>query len=88
MENAGFVRRRRDPDDRRRVIIELVPDGGYDSLRASLAEFSRSYTALIDQYDDAELELLLDFARRANEIVHDQTVRIRERSEPRAARRS
>lgn len=87
MEKGGFVRRRRDPDDRRRVIIELVPDGGYDDLRRSLAEFSRCYTTLIDQYNDSELELLLGFARRANEIVHDQTVRLRERSEAVAAQR-
>lgn len=69
LEKAGFLRRRRDKEDRRKVIIELVPDGAYHVLTDTLTEFSATYLALIDEYTDEQLELLLTFARRANEIV-------------------
>ncbi|WP_219825559.1 MarR family transcriptional regulator [Nonomuraea typhae] len=77
LEKGGFVRRVRDADDRRQVRVELLRDGAYAGLQEILTQFSRDYTALIEEYTDAELALLLDFARRANEITHRQTSEIR-----------
>lgn len=88
MEKAGFVRRRRDQVDRRLVIIELIREGTYAQLSGIFEDFSRSYTALIDQYHDDELRLLLDFSRQANEIVYNQTLQIRTRTEAAQAQRS
>jgi DNA-binding MarR family transcriptional regulator len=84
LERAGFLRRRRDPTDRRRVIVELVADGPYRALTEALSEFSARYEALIERYTDEQLDLLLDFAGQAGEIVEEYAARLqsgaRERS--------
>lgn len=73
LERAGFLRRRRDAVDRRKVIVELVRDDAYQALQRTLDAFSRSYRELIEGYTEEELRLLLDFSRRANELVEAQT---------------
>ncbi|WP_026361366.1 MarR family transcriptional regulator [Amycolatopsis nigrescens] len=79
MEKAGFVRRGRDPQDRRRVLVELVREGAYEKLQGTFDELHRSYTALIEGYTEQQRELLLDFAERANEIVLAQTRKLQDR---------
>lgn len=69
LQKSGYLRRRRDTHDRRKVIIELVPDGPYQVLTEALAGFGAAYHELIAQYTDEQVDLLLDFARRANELV-------------------
>ncbi|WP_283132824.1 MarR family winged helix-turn-helix transcriptional regulator [Rhizohabitans arisaemae] len=76
LEKAGFVRRRRDAADRRQVIVELVRDGAYTGFQKTFDDFGAAYTALIEEYTDEELAVLLDFARRANEIVHRTALEI------------
>ena len=44
LERAGYVRRTRDPDDRRRVIIELVPE--------NVAEFGRYFEPIARAFYD------------------------------------
>ena len=75
LEAGKYVRRRGDPKDRRRVVVELNP--------ARLKEFERFYGpmagesfALLDRYTDAQLELIagllahmLDFSRRHAERI-------------------
>ncbi|MWK38208.1 MarR family transcriptional regulator [Actinomadura sp. J1-007] len=73
LESAGFLRRRRDPVDRRRVLIELVREDAYQRLQRSLGGLTGRYTELIGGYTEDELRLLLDFSRRTNEILHEQT---------------
>ncbi|MBX6386859.1 MAG: MarR family transcriptional regulator [Microbispora sp.] len=79
LEKGGFARRRRDAADRRQVLVELVRDGAYAELQGIFDRFSKAYTALIEEYSDAELAVLLDFARRSNELVRSQTDEIRRR---------
>src|SRR5215475_15897791 len=62
LEQAGFVRRERDEADRRKVFIATVP--------ANIARIGRLYVPmqqamhkLWSTYSDAELQLLLRFAR-------------------------
>jgi DNA-binding transcriptional ArsR family regulator len=62
LEAGGWVKRRRDPEDGRRTIVELdwqppADRGGlFEGLMRRLAE-------LYERYSDAELELLLGFMR-------------------------
>ena len=62
LEDAGFVRRVPDPEDRRRVRIEPVP--------ARLEELARSYDGLSEAlrrhntgYTDEELDLVIRYVR-------------------------
>jgi DNA-binding MarR family transcriptional regulator len=82
LERAGYVRRERDPDDRRRVIVRLVPERGR-RIERMFEPVARAMAELHGRYSDAELALFLDYARRANAIGHEQTVRIEGTSPPR-----
>lgn len=64
LERAGFVRRRRDGGDRRRVLVEVVPSGAsriqplYARLGARMAELNTQYT-------DDQLATIVDYLSRA-----------------------
>ena len=64
LEQAGYVRRVPDPTDRRRVIVELVPDriaGGRGDAWPASATRARPE---IGQYSEAELAVINDFLTR------------------------
>ena len=64
MEAAGFARRRRDPDDRRRVLVEALPRYVQEigPLYSSLAQ---STEKLHSEYDDRQLALVVEYLTRA-----------------------
>jgi DNA-binding MarR family transcriptional regulator len=75
LEQRGFVRRVRDPDDRRRVIVEPLPEG--------VARFSpffespgRSLSWLFQRYSAEELRVILDFLGRSTERLRDETTKL------------
>jgi len=66
LEGAGFVRRERDPHDRRKVIVSR--DDEQIQTRADPL-YAGQATAMVDllrRYDDAQLELIADFIRSAS----------------------
>lgn len=70
LEGAGFVRRVPDPDDRRRVRIEPVPE--------RLAELARSYDVISEAlrrlntgFTDGELDLVIRYIRGMVEATAD-----------------
>lgn len=83
MERAGLLRRHPDPADRRRTVIELVRGRPYRDLQDVLAEFSTAFTTLIESYSDSEIQTLLDFSRRANDILRRQTLDLQSRNRSR-----
>jgi DNA-binding MarR family transcriptional regulator len=62
LEKAGFVRRERDPDDRRKVFIAIIPEN-VDRIGRYYAHMQRAMLKVWERYSDAELRLLLRFAR-------------------------
>ncbi|MEW2303348.1 MarR family transcriptional regulator [Streptomyces sp. NPDC006655] len=70
LERAGYVTRRPDPQDRRRVRVAALPDavtrvtGVYAGHYARLAELFADYTA-------DELATLTDWFTRATALAHD-----------------
>lgn len=75
LERRGFVRRIRDPEDRRRVIVEPAPEGVakaavfFESPRRSLERLFACYTP-------EELQLILDFLTRSTERLRSETAKL------------
>jgi DNA-binding transcriptional ArsR family regulator len=77
LEEGGFVRRERDPKDRRRVIVNLKPGPGLREIGPTFGPLVNAWRAVAASYSDEELRLLLDFQRRFEDIVRDQLARLR-----------
>lgn len=76
LEQAGFVRRAPDPDDRRKVIVQLLRDRDHD-LGDAFTHLVAAVDELTARYTDAELAAIVDFLRGANEALADSTERMR-----------
>ena len=87
LEEGGFVRRERDPHDRRRVIVNLNAGPGLREVAPVFAPLVKAWRTAAAGYSDDELRLLLEFQQRLEEIVRDQLARLRiESAESRPAR--
>jgi DNA-binding MarR family transcriptional regulator len=77
LEESGFVRRERDPKDRRRVIVDLNPGPGLRKIGPTFGPLVKAWRDGAASYSDEELRLLLDFQRRFEDIVRGQLARLR-----------
>jgi DNA-binding MarR family transcriptional regulator len=69
LEQAGYVRRVRDLDDRRVVWVELTEAG--ERLNEQLPVFSARVAGLFKVLSVAELEQMLDAVRRVNAAAQE-----------------
>jgi DNA-binding MarR family transcriptional regulator len=75
LEARGIARRRADPEDRRRVLVEITAMANraaapfYEPIEAESG-------ALLSGYSEKELDLILDFARRSYEFAKRHTERV------------
>jgi DNA-binding transcriptional ArsR family regulator len=77
LEDGGFVRRERDPKDRRRVIVTLNPGPGLREIGPTFGPLVRAWREAAAGYSDEDLRLLLDFQLKLEQIVRDQLARLR-----------
>jgi DNA-binding MarR family transcriptional regulator len=68
LEKAGLVRRERDPADRRKVFIAIVPES-VARIGRYYEHMQRGMVKLWESYSDAELRLLLEFAIKGYETM-------------------
>ena len=86
LEQAGLARRARDPNDRRRVVLELVHNPERErAIGALYAPLGRRIGELVAQYSAAEQATLLDFLTRAIAALETETRNLREDAAPRDA---
>jgi DNA-binding MarR family transcriptional regulator len=76
LESTGHIRRRHDPNDRRKVMIETIPEqmAELDALYRGMAT---GWERLLETLDDAALEELESFFQAVHEMTHDQIQQIR-----------
>jgi DNA-binding MarR family transcriptional regulator len=84
LEQAGYVRRVPDPADRRRVIVEVVPDK-IAGVQATLGRVGEASTDEIGHYSEAELAVINDFLTRMAAITREEATALRQTSDQRAA---
>jgi DNA-binding MarR family transcriptional regulator len=74
LEKAGMVRRERDPNDRRRVILQMTITPEREQQYRDLFEpLARATRALCEEYTNEQLEVLLDFFERSSTMVQKMT---------------
>jgi DNA-binding MarR family transcriptional regulator len=76
LERAGYVRRRPDEVDRRRVIIEPVWNN-LSELGDLFEPLAVGLTDLWSSFSEGQLTVILDFIRRSNAFVQEQNARVR-----------
>ncbi len=77
LEEGGFVRRVRDPHDRRRVNVELAYGPGLREIAPTFGPVVKAWRATAAEYSDDELRLLLEFQGKVEEIMRAQLARLR-----------
>jgi DNA-binding MarR family transcriptional regulator len=66
LENAGWIARERESEDRRAVTVRALPDRGREVYRL-FSGMSSAMDSICAGYDETQLELLADFLRRATD---------------------
>ncbi|MFC4606321.1 MarR family winged helix-turn-helix transcriptional regulator [Streptomyces maoxianensis] len=77
LERAGYVTRERDAEDRRRVLVTLVPERMAE-FGAVWQKLNGSWFDMFDAYSDEEIALLTSHMRRTVELSAAQVERLRE----------
>jgi DNA-binding MarR family transcriptional regulator len=81
LQRAGYIGRKPDPDDRRRVFLEPVPHR-IEHIRTINRRAYNPWIEELGRYSEAELDLLLDFSDRNYLAAVNATVALREEEAP------
>ena len=82
LEQAGYVRRERDTSDRRRVVIHLILEPVLRDVVAVFAPMTQAWQRTAAGYTDDELELILDFQAKSEQVLRDNLARFRHPDAP------
>jgi DNA-binding MarR family transcriptional regulator len=78
LEKAGMVRRRRDQEDRRRVIVEVAEEGQVLELARRFEPVGEMYQKLLEDYTDEQLAFLADYLTRTNDLSPEVIERVKQ----------
>lgn len=82
LEETGLVRRERDPNDGRRVIVRLERDKDeMHKVGPIFASLGKAWDEMASDYNDEQLAFLLEFLKRSNALSRKEIVRLREAPE-------
>jgi DNA-binding MarR family transcriptional regulator len=92
LEQSGYVRRVPDPSDRRRVIVEVVPEK-VAGIQSTLDRVGAASAEEIGRYTDAQLAMITGFLTRMEQITRDEATNLRDHTaesddEPRSSEHS
>jgi DNA-binding MarR family transcriptional regulator len=76
LEQAGYVRRTADPADRRRVVIEVVPER-VATVESLLDSLEHAAAADAQRYSSEQLATINDFLSRMADLTQTEATRIR-----------
>jgi DNA-binding MarR family transcriptional regulator len=77
LEEARLVRRERDPNDARRVIVRLESgkDDGHE-INPLFVSIEKAWEELASHYDDEQLAFLLEFLKRSNALSRQELAQL------------
>jgi DNA-binding MarR family transcriptional regulator len=79
LERTRLVQRARDPNDRRRVVLEVLSNPEHEQLLSQLyAPLGRAVMELVAGYSQAERATILDFITKATAVMEGETARLRQ----------
>lgn len=76
LEEGRWVRRERDPEDRRRVVVTPVWERAAD-LAPAFAPLGERVTAIYEELSERDIRTLLRVFRQLNEAIEEATAQIR-----------
>jgi DNA-binding MarR family transcriptional regulator len=76
LERAGFIRREKDPNDRRQVRVRIVPERAAEMGRA-FEPLNRSFQKMCARYSAEELEVVSRFSRDTLQLATDLIERMK-----------
>src|SRR6476646_2572270 len=76
LEQAGYVRRKTDPADRRRVVVEVVPER-VATVQSLLESLERASAEEIGRSSAEQLALITDFRSRMASLTQTEAARLR-----------
>ena len=85
LERRGFVRRIRDPQDRRRVLVEMTEDGR-SQVGVYYGPIFEEGSALFGTVTDKQLEQMRDWLMAARELTDRHRLRVEARNETSTSR--
>ncbi|SEQ85964.1 MarR family transcriptional regulator [Microlunatus flavus] len=77
LERAGYVTRRRDDADRRRVLVEAVPERVLAEVGPVYGRLAARWGAYLETLSDDQVELLTTALATATAINRDEVARLR-----------
>src|SRR6516225_7132511 len=77
LEQAGYVSRERDPNDRRRVVVTLSLDQAMRNVASVFLPIMRDWRELAARYSDDELRVIVDFYARMEQVFRNHLIRLR-----------
>ncbi|MBW1639646.1 MarR family transcriptional regulator [Microbacterium resistens] len=82
LERAGYVRRTRDENDRRRVIVTADPAAVQTGVGPVYGRVAERWNAYLDTLDDEQIEFAADLLARAAELNRVETDLLRQGGDP------
>src|SRR5215469_16818464 len=82
LEQAGFVHRERDSQDRRRVIVRLDPARGMRDVAPVFAPVIQAWRGAAAGYTEEQLSIILEFQHQLERIMRDALIELREAGTP------
>jgi len=77
LEASGLARRVRDISDRRKVMVVPVPERAAEVGRL-FESLDRAMKQLYSEYSSEDLALIRDFAGKLEEVMHTETLKLRQ----------
>ena len=78
LEKVGFVRRDRDPSDRRKVVIHPVLEKMETEIAPLFTSMGAAMEDLLSRYSDPELAIIQDFVSRSIAVLQAETTQLSE----------